>query len=553
MALEWQEGDYPRRLFRRGYEEEEINIDPDGLPLLLENVSYIIEGNGIESAGPPFNLIRHSDEAGPAVGELRFANTLGVANVFGRPFRITSSKVTDKQFKQMLADVSTAICNLPFDFNTPTSLPYSREKGHGQEVLYQRFAYLRHITLSQEPCLEELFGSIESNPHRIMMRERYFDDVSRARSVGPSTIIEILRRTENLVQIGAEAIAFEFPISMSVPGDTAHKLVPSMVLTERVDVTLDNPENRFIKHFLSNCLQTCESMAEAVRRSNQGGLLEKHLDLIGEIADVRTALERMAKSQFLLDVGDLVRIPSNSQVLQRKYGYRQFFVHHHRMERAADFPMDANSVKRIIESKDVATLYEYWCFFVVADELEKLFGPAANAVRVSPDDFKLGLGWGISLQFPGEVTLSFNRTYSAPTADGSYSVRLRPDIVLRANDRLHLMDAKFKYNDKTVPVAVGSLDTGSEFEDIEIEENATQVFKLGDLYKMHTYRDAIKGADDVWIIYPGTHFCFYEEGKGRDDCVDEVEELTGVGAVPLKPSGERSCLEQILAKMVGTG
>lgn len=551
MALEWREEEEQRLLYRRGHEEEEITVDSDGLPLLCENVPYVVEGHGIETAGYPFSLIRHGGDSEPGVGELRFSNSLGVATIFGKRFRITSPKITDRQFQEMLTDVSRAISNLPFDFNTPTSLPYNRETGSGPEVLYQRFAYLRHIVLSEKPCLEELFGAIEANPHRTSLKEEYYDDISRISNVGPRTVENILHRSENLVQVLDDTRAYSFPVAMSLPGVTEYKLVPYEVLCERVEVTVDNAENRFIKHFLRNCLQTTESMSRAVERSIQSGSLEVNNDLIDEITTVEHALERMAKSPFLAEVGDLTRMPSSSQVLQRTYGYRQFFVHHHRMERAPDFPIDGYSMKRIIESKNAATLYEYWCFFAVAAAVEKLLEPVTAAFLVSSDDFRPGMRQGISLSFPKDVELFFNLSFSAPTQDGSYSVRLRPDLVLRANGCLHLMDAKFKYDDKTVPVELGVEATGPGIEAFESEEDLNQVFKLGDLYKMHAYRDAIHGTEDVWIIYPGTHFRFYEKGKGRDDSVSELENLTGVGAIPLKPCGDRSYLEQVIAKMLG--
>jgi predicted component of viral defense system (DUF524 family) len=65
-------------------------------------------------------------------------------------------------------------------------------------------------------------------------------------------------------------------------------------------------------------------------------------------------------------------------------------------------------------------------------------------------------------------------------------------------------------------------------------------YRRGDLYKMHTYRDAIR-ARTVWVLYPGT---------------GELEEYTapddgGVGAIPLLPGASHSALDKVIARLVG--
>jgi predicted component of viral defense system (DUF524 family) len=76
------------------------------------------------------------------------------------------------------------------------------------------------------------------------------------------------------------------------------------------------------------------------------------------------------------------------------------------------------------------------------------------------------------------------------------------------------------------------------------------VFKRVDLYKMHTYRDAIPTARSVWILYPGTELRFF----GRDGCVaNAAEEVqprpVGVGAIPLAPGPQRDILACVLRRL----
>lgn len=120
----------------------------------------------------------------------------------------------------------------------------------------------------------------------------------------------------------------------------------------------------------------------------------------------------------------------------------------------------------------------------------------------------------------GRVRVWFNRDFRKPR---SYSVPLRPDIALELdNSTLHLMDAKFKRE----PIPAATSDNSALEEE---EQRAT--YRRGDLYKMHTYRDAL-GARSVWALFPGrnvrpVHF--------EPDAAAEEDGPAGVGALPLLP------------------
>jgi predicted component of viral defense system (DUF524 family) len=99
---------------------------------------------------------------------------------------------------------------------------------------------------------------------------------------------------------------------------------------------------------------------------------------------------------------------------------------------------------------------------------------------------------------------------------------------------LHLLDAKFRVDrlDALLP-----LDDETE---AERAEERIGTFKRGDLYKMHTYRDAIPQADSVWILYPGTEMRFFDATGGRPVATPELlpHRPMGVGVLPLTPTDE---------------
>jgi predicted component of viral defense system (DUF524 family) len=74
---------------------------------------------------------------------------------------------------------------------------------------------------------------------------------------------------------------------------------------------------------------------------------------------------------------------------------------------------------------------------------------------------------------------------------------------------------------------------------------------VADLYKMHTYRDAISSARSVWIVYPGSDFCFFDEAHGRISELDQlVVPAEGVGAIPVLPGEKGDVIERMVGRMV---
>ena len=248
--------------------------------------------------------------------------------------------------------------------------------------------------------------------------------------------------------------------------------------------------------------------------------------------------------------------PRSSQVLQRRQGYRDVLRHYCGLVAASRLSVLGADMGRLLETKTASTLYEYWCFFTLADELEQLLGAPLRADKsIVADDWQTSVREGITIDFPGGVRLAYNQSYGG-NMRGSYSVPLRPDITLTVGEELHLLDAKFRL--QSLPEA--TVDSGAADDEAQAVTLAQwTTFQRSDIHKMHAYKDALGARRDrdrqkvrsVWVLYPGDDTAFFSETRGRTkDVPDRREDLVGVGALPLQPDREPSELRRALRAML---
>lgn len=238
----------------------------------------------------------------------------------------------------------------------------------------------------------------------------------------------------------------------------------------------------------------------------------------------------------------MMQVPASSTVLHRRTGYRDVFRHSVRLRQAAHVPLGESLVRDLLEVKDIAQLYELWCYFALARILESEIGTPATARRLVPSAFSVGVPWDFQIAWPGKATLTYNARFSHSRGQlrHSYSVPLRPDITLEAprtgGTSLHLFDAKFRLQSLKLAMPIDDADSDDQAD----ERRGT--FVRGDLYKMHAYRDAIPAVESVWVLYPGTEFRFFcANGTRLMDVAEAANNgLEGVGAIPFTPPADTS-------------
>ncbi|MDO5836699.1 MAG: nuclease domain-containing protein, partial [Methanobacterium sp.] len=152
--------------------------------------------------------------------------------------------------------------------------------------------------------------------------------------------------------------------------------------------------------------------------------------------------------------------------------------------------------------------------------------------------------------------LMYNRLFSNNTRFKSYSLPFRPDytLLIEYNSENYFVHFDAKYRSEgdvlafyeNIPQEQFDKDNHNqaienEIETRDLEEETKRKFKYGDLYKMHTYKDAILKTEGAYVLYPG------------DDC-----KIFSVGAFPLTPgkNGEEeneliSFIIAVIKKIIG--
>lgn len=361
---------------------------------------------------------------------------------------------------------------------------------------------LYHFLNQRHDELMAAIGTILARPHRLLTAEEEFVPLHQAHEVDADVVLSILTNPQHWVKYQGAGLA----VAQRLGG-----YAPQKVWQRLAGETFDTPENRFVKWFVGEMLNWVEKLLAWKQ------FPERARD---EFVELKGQLE-MAFHDLLFDeVGEMVYFPATSQVLLKRSGYREL-LELYRQYLNSKRPAFFCDLQEAIDSRDVATLYEYWCFFELVKRLEAMLGKAKLQLTVrEAGDLK----WGVKANFGDtDYTLIYNRHFAHKK--GSYSVPLRPDFALMKGDQARVVfDAKFRFEVK--PLA----EEGTEEDEYDMDVasgDVKRVVKHADLYKMHTYKDAL-GIDLAVVLYPGTEERFYWEDEGRGE---------GVGAVPLVPEG----------------
>lgn len=456
-------------------------------------------------------------------------------------FEVRSLKLNYRaQYRWMLRDLADSMAEVVMQRFSPTTQRFSPDMSRDSATAYQRFAFLNSLLLD-----ESFQAALQQILHRPY---RSWENILEARrpgqgAKGGSTLSRALSKAGPRTRwVGA-------------PSPQLRSL-PRRVQTARSESTYDNAPNRVVKFVLQSWRSTVAQLAGILEDNAENMPIERGR---AECAALLERLDGYLSRELFRQVGRLTHFPSDSQVLQKRAGYRDVFRAYLQFEVAAQLSWSGGEEVYAAGQRDVAALYEYWVFLELAkivSELCHLPFDFSALLETDRDRLNLVLKRRNTHVLAGEVErlgrklgveLYFNPRFSSTSSLGqSWTRVMQPDVSLRLFPRdrfggyetdvpnhsediwLHF-DAKYRV--ENIAQLFGSkLDPGEDKE--EVASPVEPAAKRADLLKMHAYRDAIRRSAGAYVIYPGA----------VNDPVDGLEYheyheiLPGLGAFGLRPA-----------------
>lgn len=444
---------------------------------------------------------------------INFGNYVGETSFCGKRYLVYSRKISSEQFEAMLKSISRVMATLPLQATAPVQVKV-RSDAEKEAVFYHRWNSLRQALLHEweGAPLSDWWELISREPHQRLESERVIKPVWLAKRIDLSAVEYLSAHPETWRRLprGHRLEATSLAAHLTTGGQ---RYFPEVIRQEERRISLDTPENRMIKHILQELLEITLQMNQRLAKKTFFG----HLHIQRDNSEMQQILEELLDTAWLREIGELAQLPAASTVLQNKHGYRQWYSFYQHSLLGARFPLPDEDIIELLEGRNIATLFEYWCFFAVMESVMELTG--SQPIRFGRERNEDGmhiLKDGLRVTFPlgkESLELYFNKTFlkQKNSRIGSYSQKYRPDISLRWRGRWHHFDAKFKYGQSTP------------------EEGASRYVKKEDLDKMHTYKDAIIGTKSAWVLFPS------DEDEPLEFFADPSDQTgqTGIGAIPL--------------------
>ena len=461
------------------------------------------------------------------------------------PIEVRSKKIDYfNQYSAMIADLSQHALSLIFEVNSPL---YQEFVLANEEKLtyYEDFMFLEY--LFRQDNLPSIFEYLSKNMHSQLINHDETVPISLANNLNSSSIINIVSRPNQLFKVDS-SIKMAEKLNGYLPYDI-HQI--------KHEDTINTPENQFFKYFL----EMLQNLIEKLLISSKKGYIQDKLKVF------REEIDYYLSAKFFNHISNMDYVPFNSQVLQKKEGYREIFQYFLMLEFSFRLSWDDLNNKFKGFEKKLSELYEYWCYFEILKVLNDLSITKINfedvfevnktnwAINVikgkrSSKKFKLNIrGHDVGIE------LFYNLTFSDKSDYKSYSLAFKPDytlLITTAVDQHFIhFDAKYRSELEIIDFyeKIGeksSSDIEKEIDKRDLLEEKEYVYKDADIYKMHTYKDSILLSSGSYVLYPGTKSKYFKQ----EDLV-----IPSVGAFSLTPGNadvEEDNLTKFIIKIIET-
>lgn len=452
-------------------------------------------------------FLNYENEIGRADFPLTYTTADGVTKHFVFSYDVLSTKLDyHHDWKIILRDIEEEYRMLSLDYLRKTYHGISEGDGESFDLIWWNIFHGL-----QEQFIRATKNIIDQPRHRLR-------DVSSYKRAD-----QIRRFTPVLEQQFAEHRTEEAHQYFVAEQQTTHNTI----------------ENRFLKHALTLIEKRYSALAKRI-------LDEYVLNSDSEKEHIRATadeLKHLVRNPFFRTIGKFEGLRQESLILQRDVNYSKIYRTYAILQKS----FSLNDGMYRMETKDIATLYEIWCFIQVEKVVKQLFGetckPDVVAEHRSRQEMhglftrELSTGQRSHIVFKqGDVTLA--ELYYNPRHDSheegirginnlqSLTVVQKPDIVLqltkddiqRGMNLTYLFDAKYRIE----------------------ESNGREVPPDDAINQMHRYRDAIyysqphdglrKEVLGGYILFPGK--------MDKSNPLYKSVEQVNIGAFPLRPGDQ---------------
>ena len=491
-------------------------------------------GSTLESENEKFNFrknilagfINYGNEVGRS--EIQFSYQIGdETKRFTFSFEVLSTKLNyHEHWRKIIEDIESEYKMLSLDFMKRTFHGFTPDTdGESIDLIWWSV-----FQKEQDKFITACRSIIDRPRHRLHGREVYLraDKLKRVPSVIENEVAEHRM-------------------------DCAH-----LYRVEEQIQSNDTQENRFLKYALQQILQKYDTLKKRIETIKNYSAEQKE-----QMDKMLQTLKHLGCHPFFRTVGKFKGFNQESLILQRATGYSQVYRTWNMLRRAYSL----NDGIYRLQSKDIATLYEIWCFIevshIVRDQLGLTQQDLDHQNRMEMNGiftWELGKGEHSKILFKKDnvelAELMYNPKHTETDNDitginnmVARTVPQKPDIVLQlTKNDLHqnmkmtyLFDAKYRISGKD-----------SKGVDTPPDDAINQ---------MHRYRDAIyykeyesaplkKEVIGGYILFPG-------DGDTADIEVSKfyktIEEVN-IGAFPLRPKDKRNreLLEHFIKELIET-
>lgn len=449
-------------------------------------------------------------------GVINFGNEIGLSdlviqvdgvNYLRLVIEVYPSKISYKEdYQAIVEDVTREVYNVVFDFLKKTYQGYQQTDRVNSSPI-EFFAVIQKIYCDFIKAADMILAQ----PHHVLETTHEVMPGHKVRRIDTRTLRWIEKHpTQARITDGKVSIA--------------------KALAVKKQVTYDTKENRLTKYILQSTAKKLQSFKRNYLR------LQRQEDkvVIARIDEMIKGLEQRSTTSFLKDVSAHESSSGMSLVFSMAAGYRDLYKYYLMLLRGLSITGDVFN----ISVKDLALLYEYWCFIKLNSMMKDRYELVSqNIIKVQGNGLFVSLvkGQGSKVKYRdpnnGEtITLSYN-----PKAVDVPTVSQRPDNVLTLEKKgadiqyEYVFDAKYRLN----PALPGT--------DYYNSISHTPGPEVSDINTMHRYRDAIvyqHGASPFERTMFGAYvlFPYNNEEEYRQHRFYKSIGKVNIGGLPFLPS-----------------